>query len=96
MIRNRKFKFWHALVLLLLFLFTTVFLDSIGNSKFESIPERPDPDIPSHQNELYFHLVNDTANPVVQRPIKTPSSDGFLKVDMLSGLSKLCHSSYFN
>lgn len=62
MTRKRRFKFWHALILLLLFMITTVILDSVRNSKYESIPERPDPAIPLTHNQLYFNLVNDSAN----------------------------------
>ena len=60
--RKRKIKFWHGLILVLLFSATTLVLDAIRNSKIESIPERPDPSIPLHQNQLYFNLVNDSLN----------------------------------
>ncbi len=57
-----KFRIWHALVILLLFMGTTVLVDSRRNSKYESYPERPDPPIILEQNELYFDLVNDSSN----------------------------------
>ncbi|MDX2429840.1 MAG: hypothetical protein QNK35_02840 [Bacteroides sp.] len=59
---KRKFKIWHALLILVLFMGTTVLLDYIRNSKIESYPERPDPSIPLEQNELYFDLVNDSTD----------------------------------
>ena len=79
MTRKKKFKFWHALAILLLFMITTVILDSVRNSKYESIPERPDPDIPLKHNELYFKLVNDSAN---------------LNWDMLSGAMEYVRGEY--
>ena len=62
MTRKRKFKFWHALILLLLFMVSTVILDSVRNSKYESIPERPEQEIATKQDELYHALVNDSVD----------------------------------
>ena len=61
MTRKRKFRFWHVLLALLLFMVTTVIIDTIRNSRIETIPERPDPKIPLHQDELYYSLVKDSA-----------------------------------
>ena len=62
MTRKRKFKFWHAILALLLFVITMVVLDSIRNSKYESIPERPEQEIATKQDELYHALINDSVD----------------------------------
>lgn len=60
--RKSKFKTWHAIVLLLVFVLVTTTIDYIRNSNYKSIPERPDPPIKLEQNEIYYELVNDSAD----------------------------------
>lgn len=56
---KRKFKIWHAIVLLLLFMGATVVQDSRTNSRFETYPERPEEEITLLQDQLYYYLVNE-------------------------------------
>ena len=57
---KRRIRFWHALVLLLGFMLTTVLIDYIRNSKYEPIPMRPDPPIKLEQDQVYYELANDS------------------------------------
>ena len=48
---KKRFRVWHALVLLLGFILTTVAIDYIRNSRYETLPMRPDPPIQLEQDQ---------------------------------------------
>lgn len=55
-----KFKLKHLLLLLLLFIISTVIIDVFRISKYEIIPMRPSKNIDCQQDQVYYDLVNDT------------------------------------
>jgi hypothetical protein len=55
---KRRLRFWHALVLLLGFMLTTVVTDYIRNSRYETLPMRPNPPIQLEQDQVYYELAN--------------------------------------
>jgi hypothetical protein len=55
--RKRRFKFKHALFLLLLFIAVTTAVDYVRNSNYVTYPMRPDPPILLEQDEIYYELV---------------------------------------
>jgi len=60
--RKAKLKIWHLIVLLLLFILSTVALDYRRNSSYETIAERPDQAIKMEQNNIYYELSNDSTD----------------------------------
>jgi len=60
--RKNKFKFWHLLLLLLLFILSTVAIDYRRNSSNETIAERPDHAIKVEVNEIYYELSKDSTD----------------------------------
>jgi hypothetical protein len=57
----KHFKLPHLLVLLLLFIVATLVIDFIRLSSYEIVPMKPIEHIDSQQNQVYYNLVNDTA-----------------------------------
>ncbi len=55
---KRRFRVWHALVLVLGFMLATVLIDTIRNSRIETLPMRPDPPITLEQDQVYYELAN--------------------------------------
>ncbi|HEC45142.1 MAG TPA: hypothetical protein ENI20_20240 [Bacteroides sp.] len=57
--QKRKFKIRYLLILLLIFIITTVIIDFIRISSYEIHSKQPDPNIVCEQNEIYLDLVNE-------------------------------------
>ncbi|MGW8316362.1 MAG: hypothetical protein ACWGNV_12235 [Bacteroidales bacterium] len=55
---RRKFRFWHALILVLLFMMGTAAIDYVRNSRYEVLSMRPDPPIRLEQDQVYYELAN--------------------------------------
>jgi hypothetical protein len=60
--RKGKLKLRYFLILLLLFILSTVALDYRRNSRVEPIPERPDHEIKLEQDQIYYELSNGSAH----------------------------------
>ena len=59
---QRRFKFWYIPALLLVFILTTVLFDYLRNSKYETLPMRPNPKLALEGDGVYFELANDSVS----------------------------------